>query len=194
MRLTAAGCAGALILAGYLAARAAAAEQLPDGVDNTTGFRMGHYRAPVPNFIPGGKIIGTDEVKALADGRKVILVDVYPPKGAGPDPLDGTWRNTETRRNIPGSIWLPDVGRGYLEADLEDYFRINLEKLSTGRKDTAIVFYCTADCWQSWNAARRAIVWGYTNVHWYPQGTDGWVEENLPVEVSEPVNFLEGRE
>ena len=26
----------------------------------------------------------------------------------------------------------------------------------------------------SWNAAKRALSWGYSNVAWYPDGTDGW--------------------
>ena len=26
----------------------------------------------------------------------------------------------------------------------------------------------------SWNAAKRAIEWGYASVLWYPLGADGW--------------------
>jgi hypothetical protein len=38
----------------------------------------------------------------------------------------------------------------------------------------------------SWNAARRAVAWGYANVAWYPDGTDGWAEEDLPLEDAQP--------
>jgi PQQ-dependent catabolism-associated CXXCW motif protein len=37
-----------------------------------------------------------------------------------------------------------------------------------------LVIYCLADCWMFWNAAKRALAYGYANVAWYPEGTDGW--------------------
>ena len=169
----------------------AAGEALPPGVDPATGFRMERYRAPTPETMPGGRVVQTVDVQgAMADGR-TILVDVYPPKGAGPDPLDGTWRNSETRDTIPGAIWLPEVGRGFLAADYEAYFRRNLDALTAGDRDRPLLFFCTADCWQGWNAARRAILWGHTSVSWYPGGTDQWRLDDGPIERAEPVNFLE---
>ena len=38
----------------------------------------------------------------------------------------------------------------------------------------------------SWNAAKRILAMGYTNVAWYPDGTDGWAEANLPLQESTP--------
>ena len=29
----------------------------------------------------------------------------------------------------------------------------------------------------SWNAAKRILSMGFTNVAWYPDGTDGWTEK-----------------
>jgi PQQ-dependent catabolism-associated CXXCW motif protein len=49
-----------------------------------------------------------------------------------------------------------------------------------------LVFYCQADCWMSWNAAKRALSLGYSNVAWYPEGTDGWTFYNLPTLESRP--------
>ena len=40
------------------------------------------------------------------------------------------------------------------------------------------------------NAARRAIVWGYGNVLWYPDGSDGWRDAGGELVTAEPVNFL----
>jgi PQQ-dependent catabolism-associated CXXCW motif protein len=48
------------------------------------------------------------------------------------------------------------------------------------------VIYCLADCWMSWNAAKRALADGYANVAWYPDGTDGWERANLPTEETQP--------
>jgi rhodanese-related sulfurtransferase len=38
----------------------------------------------------------------------------------------------------------------------------------------------------SWNAAKRAVMWGYTGVIWYPEGTDGWQDAGLPLEEAKP--------
>jgi rhodanese-related sulfurtransferase len=38
----------------------------------------------------------------------------------------------------------------------------------------------------SWNAAKRALSYGYSNVVWYPEGTDGWELEDLPLADAQP--------
>jgi rhodanese-related sulfurtransferase len=38
----------------------------------------------------------------------------------------------------------------------------------------------------SWNAAKRAVAWGYNGVAWYPEGTDGWQEVGLPLVEGKP--------
>lgn len=166
-------------------------QALPAGVDPATGFRMSRYRAPVPDHLPGGNVMNTDEVLAATARQDTVLIDVYPPRGAGADPLNGNWLLAESHDFIDGSTWLPEVGRGYLEAGHTRYFRDNLEALTGGDRDQAVVFYCTADCWQSWNAARRAIVWGWRAVFWYPEGTDGWLDAGLPLVSATPINFFE---
>jgi PQQ-dependent catabolism-associated CXXCW motif protein len=65
--------------------------------------------------------------------------------------------------------------------------RTTLGRLSGGRLDTKILIYCLADCWMSWNAARRALSYGYRAVYWYPDGTTGWEAAGLPLEPSIPV-------
>lgn len=159
-------------------------------IDASTGFRMERYRAPVPQSIPGGITVDNEMMIEALDNDDWILIDVYPPKGLGPDPIDGHWVISESRRSMVGATWLPEVGRGHLEADAIDYFQRNLEALTNGDKSRAMVFYCTSDCWQSWNAARRAINWGYSAVHWYPLGSDGWLEEGGELVPVEPVNFF----
>ena len=37
-----------------------------------------------------------------------------------------------------------------------------------------------------WNAAKRAVEWGYSSVIWYPLGSDGWESANLPLEENKP--------
>jgi PQQ-dependent catabolism-associated CXXCW motif protein len=85
-------------------------------------------------------------------------------------------------------LWLPDVGRGALTPQLEAYFRDHLDAATKGRRDVAVVFYCRADCWMSWNATKRAAGWGYSRLYWYRDGTDGWEAAKLPMEEREPVS------
>ena len=159
-------------------------------IDPDTGYRMERYRAPVPGSIPGGTTVDTDFVAAKHLAGDMVFIDVLPPKGMGADPLEGYWLITEPRFSIPGTHWLPEVGRGHLEAELEAYFVRNLKRLSNNNRKSPLLFFCTADCWQSWNAAKRAISLGYTNVFWYPNGTDGWLENGNKLTEVAPINFL----
>ena len=160
-------------------------------VDPTTGLRMERYRAPVPADIPDGITLDNETAVRLQAGGDMVFIDVYPPKGLGPDPLEGHWVTNEKRQSIPGAVWLPEVGRGTLSPEATDYFKRNLARLTNNEPSTPLAFFCTSDCWQSWNASRRAIGWGYTAVHWYPLGSDGWQEAGNELQSVQPVNFLD---
>jgi len=131
--------------------------------------------------------VSTDEVRALVERGGIVLVDVLPrppkPKGL----KEGTIWRPQPRRNIPGSVWLPNTGFGALSPEYEAYFRENLARLTGNDKAKPVLFYCQRDCWMSWNAAKRAIAAGYTKGYWYPEGTDGWQSAGQPLEAIEPV-------
>jgi rhodanese-related sulfurtransferase len=38
----------------------------------------------------------------------------------------------------------------------------------------------------SWNAAKRILTYGYTNVAWYPEGTDAWERAGLELTEAQP--------
>ena len=64
-----------------------------------------------------------------------------------------------------------------------------LAKLTGGDKNRPVVFYCDANCWMSWNAAKRALVeLGYTSVYWYPEGVQGWQKVG-PADEPKPKRF-----
>ena len=88
---------------------------------------------------------------------------------------------------FPAASGFRRSGRGALNAEVEDYFQRNLRELTAGDRSRKIVIYCLADCWMSWNAAKRAIEYGYRSVYWYPGGTDHWTAAGLPTEESQPV-------
>lgn len=166
---------GVLVAAALLAAGVAGAVDEPDG------YRMDDYRAPVPDSVHGGTVVHTGALKQLVDRGAVLLVDVLPAPRRPPGSKPGTPWLPVPREDLPGSAWLPDVGRGALRPAMERWFRAQLTELTGGAMARPIVFYCLKDCWMSWNAAKRAVSYGYTNVLWYPDGTDGWQAAGLPL-------------
>jgi PQQ-dependent catabolism-associated CXXCW motif protein len=177
------GLFAAIVLAAFaLASGAAAAEPA-----EPSGYRTDDYRAPTPATLEGAKVISGDEAMALWQGKSAIFIDVMPrPRRPEGLPANTLWHVPE-HRNIPGSIWLPNTGYGVLNSAADRYFRDNLARLSQDDKGAALVFYCLRDCWMSWNAAKRAIALGYGNVHWFPDGTEGWQEAGSELEAGTPV-------
>ncbi|MDW4498629.1 PQQ-dependent catabolism-associated CXXCW motif protein [Sulfitobacter sp. D35] len=157
-----------------------------DAVPEPDDYRIDQYRAPVPGTLAGGIVVETEEAHALWQAGETAFVDVLP-RAPKPENLpEGTiWRD-KPRHSIPGAIWLPNVGYGKLADVTHDYFREGLEKATEGDPDHPVLFFCLADCWMSWNAARRALEYGHTRVYWYPDGTDGWTFEDHPTEVVAP--------
>ena len=150
------------------------------------GYRTDNYRSPVPATLVGARVLATEEAEALWRAGTSVFIDVLPRPPKPPNLPAGTiWRD-KPRFNIPGSIWLPDTGYGMLAAATEDYLRQGLARASGGNHAKLLVIYCQADCWMSWNAAKRVLSYGYPNVAWYPEGTDGWQRANLPVTESQP--------
>jgi PQQ-dependent catabolism-associated CXXCW motif protein len=150
------------------------------------GYRHEDYRAPTPAGLTGARVIATTDAEVLWRQKAAVFVDVMPraPRPANL-PAGTIWRDTP-RFNIPGSIWLPDVGYGALAASTEDYFRTALETLTGKDKSKPLVIYCLRDCWMSWNAAKRAVTWGYANVGWYPDGIEAWAGAGLPLVDAKP--------
>lgn len=160
-----------------------AQQTVPEPAD----YRMDDYRAPTPATIGGGTAVTTAELRQLMASQDVLLVDVLPLQKRPEGLPEGTLWLPKPRRNIPGSVWLPEVGRGALSPEVEAYFRDNLERLTAGERDRPLAIYCLAQCWMSWNAAKRAIAYGYRSVYWYRDGTDGWTAAGMATELSEPV-------
>ncbi len=136
---------------------------------------MAHYRAAVPETVPGGTRVDLDKVDALIKSGAVLL-DVMPSEGAGPDPKTGQWRLSRPHQSIPGATWLPDVGRGKITPAFDAYLKANIGTLTKGDKIKSIVVFCQSDCWMAWNAVQRLAALGYSALYWFPEGTDGWVE------------------
>jgi PQQ-dependent catabolism-associated CXXCW motif protein len=174
--------ASAAIAIAAFAVGARAEELVPE----PEGYRTEDYRAPVPDTLAGGHVLTTAETEAIWRAKSGVFIDVLPrPPKPSNLPAGTVWRD-KPRFDIPGSVWLPDTGYGELAEATETYLRQGVVRASGGNRATLIVVYCQANCWMSWNAAKRILSYGYSNVAWYPDGTDGWERANLPTVVSQP--------
>ncbi|MBV2122867.1 MAG: thioredoxin fold domain-containing protein [Candidatus Thiodiazotropha sp. (ex Ctena orbiculata)] len=151
------------------------------------GYRITNYRRPLPEEAPAGKRIETEVLADLINQSDPVLLDVLAitlrPESAQ---FGLSWLPASTRQHLPGSIWLPNVGYGYLEPCMQAWLERTLHRLTGGDLDRAVVFYCVTDCWMSWNVVKRASALGYRNLYWYPEGSDGWAAAGLPLVAAEP--------
>lgn len=150
-------------------------------------YRMENYRAPVPDSLDGGHVVDTAEAFDLWQGGEVAFIDVMPRPPKPPNLPEGTiWRD-KPRYSIRGAMWLPNVGYGAIADVTDDWFRTGLQQATGADMNHPVLFFCLDDCWMSWNAAKRALSYGYSTVYWYPEGTDGWTFFDHPTEVVAPV-------
>ena len=171
-------------LAALVSMTSARAEEL---VPEPDGYKQGDYRSLVPETVQGARAIDTREAKALFDAGGAVWIDVLPQTPRPANLPAGTIFREKPRSDIPGSTWLPDTGYGELAPVTEVWFRDNMERLTGGDKAKLVVIYCLADCWMSYNAAKRLAAWGYSQVLWYRDGTTAWEKAGFAVEDRKPV-------
>jgi PQQ-dependent catabolism-associated CXXCW motif protein len=171
-----------LLLTGALGGGAGAQEFAPE----PEGYREEPYRGLVPATLAGATVIDTDQAYAMWQAGEAAFIDVLPRAPKPANLPEGTiWRD-KPRSSIPGAIWLPNVGYGRIADVTAAYFRDGLYAATGGDTSRDVVFFCLEECWMSWNAAKRAAEWGFSAVHWFPEGTDGWSSWNYPLERIEP--------
>jgi PQQ-dependent catabolism-associated CXXCW motif protein len=167
-----------------LAGAAALAQEL--AVPEPDTYRTENYRAPTPTTLRGAQVVTTAQAEALWSTKAAVFVDVLPRPPRPANLPAGTLWHEKPRDDIPGSIWLPDTGYGALADVTARYFARGLSKATAGDRSRLLVFYCLANCWMSWNAAKRAREIGYSNIAWYRDGTDGWDAAKLPLSPATP--------
>lgn len=148
------------------------------------GYWQGPTNGRLPTTIAGGTVIATQELAALAADGSTVLIDVAPAPRR-PEHLSSPWLPLP-HRVIPHSVWIPGAGAGVISTAMADYIRARLSALTAGNPDRSIAVYCHADCWASWNAAKRLIAEGYRHVAWYPYGIEAWRDSGRPTAIAEP--------
>jgi PQQ-dependent catabolism-associated CXXCW motif protein len=169
----------AVLVGRHFAASATTEIQL---FDRATGYRINHMIGEVPLRIDGGVTLGIDELEALVARADPVLIDVYDDRPGILERVSlGVFAQRKPRMQIEGSASLAGFGAGSIDT-LEDVrLARKLKEMTGGDRTRPIVFYCLANCWTSWNAARRAIGLGYPNVHWFRDGIEAWQDAGLPV-------------
>lgn len=151
-------------------------------------FRMDDYRAPVPDVLPGAVVLHLSAVQELVARQSATLIDVLPaprrPAGMRP----GTPWLPVPHPSLPGSVWWPETGRGAIPDGMAGQVKQRLAELTRDDPTRLVVFFCLADCWMSWNAARRAGEMGF-HAAWFPEGVDGWQAAGLPTQNTLPEVF-----
>lgn len=127
------------------------------GVPEPAGNRVQDYRAPVPDTLHGARVIGAEAAHDLWQSGAAAFVDVLPRPTRLENLPEGTLWIDRPRLSIPGALWLPNVGYGAISEETATYFRRGLKAATGGDKDRPVVIFCLAECWMSWNAAKRAL-------------------------------------
>lgn len=167
----------ALAVLGFVFYAGAAKAEVPE----PPTYRMGPMHGDVPATLSGADVVHTEAlVEVMRNGKTVLIDAASVPHRPDNLPSDTIWKPVP-HENIAGSVWIPGIGEGNLPKDMEAFVRERLIALTGNNLDHPIVFYCHPMCWASWNAARRAMSFGYRQVIWYPDGAEGWQDAGHPL-------------
>jgi PQQ-dependent catabolism-associated CXXCW motif protein len=156
-------------------------------VSEPADYWTGPINSPVPETLAGGKVINTaHELHTLLNRPGTVLVDVSNAPLRPDNLATGAPWLPLPHRAIPGTLWIPGAGLGEIPPSMGDFFRKQLAGATGDDISRPIVVYCHQTCWLSWNAAKRAISYGYRNVYWYRDGIEGWQAAHFPTTTVEP--------
>lgn len=155
-------------------------------VPEPADFWDGPVNSPTPVTLNGGIVIRASDLATMLKTDRAVVVDVSnsPPR---PEKLapQAVWM-PPPHPVIPGSLWLAGVGAGTVDAATDGFFRRRLSEATANDMSHPLVVYCHERCWLSWNAAKRAIRYGYKRVYWFPDGIEGWKAAGFTTSIAQP--------
>jgi PQQ-dependent catabolism-associated CXXCW motif protein len=158
-----------------------------DAPPEPSDYWTGPINSPVPVTLSGGvPISDVHRLQALQKDKNTVLIDVSNAPRRPDNMAPGAPWLPLPHQAIPGSLWIPGVGLGEVPPAVGDFFRAQLAAATDNDPARPIVIYCHQACWLSWNAAKRAISYGYRHVYWYRDGIEGWKAAHLPTAAIEP--------
>ncbi len=143
------------------------AEELTDFGVPPQSTLQSNVGSETPLTIPGGHVITTLEMRQAA-GSEILFIDVW---------------NTAPHPSLPGAILMPGAGNaGGFNDDIQQKLWTALSQLTNRQAQRPLVFFCTGPrCWESYNAALRAVNMGFKTVLWYRGGLAAWQAAGLPL-------------
>ena len=156
------------------------------------GYRRARYRAPVDRKPTPARQIALADALRFSPGKNALFIDVLPAEGGVRDPETGQWTLAAPHETIPGALWFPEVGRAPVDVTLWAMFIWEVRLMRVVQPLGPIVVFCRADCWMSWNAARRLALVGVPNVRWLAEGIDGWHDAARPLAPVQPQSAPQG--
>jgi sulfur-oxidizing protein SoxY len=155
-------------------------------VPEPTDFWDGPINSATPATLSGGTVVRAVEVAAMLKSARPVVLDVSnSPRRPEKLAPQAVWM-PPPQPVIPGSLWLAGVGAGTLDAATELFYKRRLEEVTARDVNHPIIVYCHERCWLSWNAAKRAIRYGYKRVYWFPDGIEGWQAAGFSTSVAQP--------
>lgn len=138
------------------------------GVDAVASLRNENFGQPTPLTVPGGRLIGTQELrdKLRSKTPPVVIAAMNDPYG------------------LPGAVAVDYASTGGTFTDeTQTKLAVSLKKLTEGKKHKEVVIYCHhSKCWLSYNAILRVSRLGYTNLRWYRGGVAAWIDAGLELD------------
>jgi PQQ-dependent catabolism-associated CXXCW motif protein len=173
-------CLGAALLA--VAPLASAPAEVPSAVapghvPEPQGLYRGAMHGYTPLTITGGRVVETAALAAMIGTAHPLLLDVAE-KDRKPPNMGAGMIWAPTHRSIHGAVFLQGGGSGTDDKTYAEAFKARAAALTGGDATKPIVTFCHPDCWGSYNAAKRLIGLGYTQVLWYREGLEGWQSDH----------------
>lgn len=156
-----------------------------------TGYWVGDPDAPVPATLHGARVIHVAEAAALVKQPTTVVVDASNAVRRPAQLAPGAPWMPLPHQALPAALWLPGIGAGVIPPAVDDFYRSRLRIATAGNVDAPLVVYCHERCWLSWNAAKRAVGYGYRRVAWFPEGIEGWTASGRPTAPAEPQGPVE---
>ena len=150
------------------------------------GFWEGNADTPVPAALDGARVVHVKEVAALLRESKPVVIDVSSAPRRPAELAPGAPWLPLPHRALPTSRWFPGLGAGAITPAEDDFFRTRLAAATAADFDAPVIVYCHEKCWLSWNAAKRAVVYGYRRVYWFTDGIEGWSQAGENTVAVEP--------
>lgn len=148
----------------------------PVNVPEPEGLYTGPSHGYTPATLKGATVLDLKGLEALLPEKPVLLDVVLADRKPAGFPASRPW--LPTHRSLPDAVWLPGAGEAPLKPAQEEVFLARVAALTGGDKGRPVVTFCRPECWGSWNAGKRLVAAGYTRVHWFPLGVEGWQDDH----------------